>query len=406
MRRSNIFWILAVVALIALVIAFSFLSLHPRNNQPYSTENPKPDGLKALYLLYQKREIQVDLWRSPYTELPDSSNQETLFIIDPQVDAPKGEQLQSLLRWVEKGNRIVLWEPKDSEWLQTFQFELEDCLSEGLVREVVAKEGNPWLKQMTRLQWPGACIAPYKNTEPVLEDRDGHILIAKRTVGKGSIYFIPESLLITNNNIDKADHVALPLAWTQNGKVWLDQTVHPLFDVSSPEEPAPSAGQPSPNFFSMLKEDGFLILLQILLVLLGWLYARGKRFAAPRYEMVQEERNALEYVEAMAKWYTRAKVWKEALLAQQATLRREVIETLHLPVQTTDDILYQRVEQYMGSSFRQRYEHLAERIRQAQTQKRISPDVFVKWSIEMDQLRKELVKWKTYLPQNQGTSRA
>ena len=45
------------------------------------------------------------------------------------------------------------------------------------------------------------------------------------------------------------------------------------------------------------------MLLQVLLLSVLWLYMKGKRFAAPRWESVSQVRSGDEYVAAMAGLY-------------------------------------------------------------------------------------------------------
>ncbi|MBA4496383.1 DUF4350 domain-containing protein [Paenactinomyces guangxiensis] len=409
MRRGKVWLIVVGVVIVCGLIAISLSKwVSFPSKKPYSAQNPKELGVKALYLLFEKRGKKVGLWESEYEQLP-SEKQDTLIVISPS-ESPSPSDLQSLTKWIEKGNQLVLWASIDSKWVKAFQFNGVPCYTSAEPRRVRAVVDDPWLKEIKELDWPSQeCAVSSNKDKKILLDEENHTLVVKRKVGNGSIIYIPDVSLVTNLRIDKADHLALPLAFVENrpGKIWFDETIHswsakPINPPSSSpnsssqqESAEPELPEISPSFFSLLNSDGWFILLQLVIFIVFWLYAKGKRFAAPRFESVKETRDGLEYVEAMARWYHRSGIRKETLLSQHNGLREHILQTFHLPKDISEESLLQHIEQFMGNEYRQTYQNLSKIIAQVVfSKKRISHAVFVEWSVTIAQLRRELEQWK------------
>jgi hypothetical protein len=227
-------------------------------------------------------------------------------------------------------------------------------------------------------------------------------------VGKGRILYVPDVTLIENQNVDKADHLSLLLWMISDFKkaVWFDETVHSWLAGSSqpPDNPKqmdnggihePSVG----DFFSLIRVNGWFVLIQLGLFVFLWLFARGKRFAAPRREGVKEKRNALEYIEAMARWYQRLKLEKELLLHMHDSLRKEIVTTLRLPKHVPENVFFDQLEMRLGKAYRVEYERIARSLQKAiNSKQKIPPKTFMEWGSALRRLRKELNQWKVIPP--------
>ncbi|TCS93871.1 DUF4350 domain-containing protein [Hazenella coriacea] len=409
MKRSKT-WILFIPAMIVCgIIAFALSQWFTVPSKlPYSVESPKNTGVKALYLLLQKRNNQVGIWNQDYTNLPKSTN-DTLMMIHPQEKPPNQEQMQHLLNWVEKGNQIVLWDAPKNSWAKSFQFNTSSCKSLISFRETIPKIDNPWLKEIKSMKWSNDCITPSKEIKPIIVSQHDEILVASRSVGKGSIVFIPDSEMLANKKIDHDDHILLPLAFVDGGegKVWFDETIHswPPKLVASPEKKQPlsldvsSKDETDPTIFNLLQQDVWLIFIELLILLVLLLYAKGKRFAAPRFEEVKEQRNALEYIETLTKWYQRMNLRNEILYGQFERLQSQILLSFYLPEDVSPQLLHQQLEQGLGAEFCQRYKEMTLFITQLKKSKqKIAQNSFMEWSLKIDSLRRELEQWKATPP--------
>ncbi len=408
MRRDHIL-LTAMVILVCAVIAFSLSNwLSFPSKVPFSAKNPKELGVKAFYMFIEKRGRKADLWQSAYSRLP-SSGADTLMVISPQGEAPSPADLKALKDWVKKGNQLVLWSPPGSDWTKAFGFRGTECFASSNFRSVLPRQDDPWLQEVHFLEWTSQqCVFPDTEIRPLLDDRDQNTLTAEQVIGSGRIVYVPDASLVTNARIDQADHVAflLSLIEYRPGTIWFDETVHPLSSqlISPPEKPDESVQassdsempEPSmPSFFSLIGSDVWPVLFQSIFLLVLWLYAKGKRFAAPRFDRVKEMRNALEYVEAMTIWYSRSGIRKEALGIQYEELRKHILETLRLPEEVSDESLSRQIEQNFGTHFRENYNEISATVVQAvSSKKRLSEAQFVKWSAAINELRKELEQWK------------
>jgi hypothetical protein len=412
MKRGNIWLIVGGVVLLAALIAFALSQFFGASRHvPFSVESPDRLGTKALFSLYQKRGVKATTWDGNEDSLPDTGGN-TLHIIFPMNKPPSATEREKLLAWVGKGNRIVLWAPLESNWPEAFGFRSNPCPGP-IMRPVHTKSMDPWLKQMALVKWTSQqCVSPGRQDRPLLTDQNNDPLVVSRQQGSGQIIYIPDPFLITNQNLDQADDFALPLSFAEekSGTVLFDESVHPWppQPVNGPQPSAQSAGgdkEPGmPTLFELLAHDGWFVFLQLVLLIILWLYARGKRFGAPRLEKVVKKRDALEYAEAMARWYRHARIRKETLLQMYGQLRQELAHRLQLPSGASDELLLERLEQAFGTPFRRAFEEFSNKLLKAVYSKRtLSEETYVEWSRTILLWRKEIQKWRAMMSTSTGS---
>jgi hypothetical protein len=375
---------------------------------PWSSQNPEPTGVKALSEFLSERGIPAKPWENDDQNLPPGTGN-TLMMVNPQTKKPDSVQIRSLSRWMSEGNQVVLWSSPDSDWSKALQFSGQSCqVSEEYVK-VNPQFHQEWLDEVQFLNWKNSkCIAPGKGIIPVLKDDQSHVLVAFKRVGQGRIVYVPDPALISNQNIDKADHIAL-LLWMVSKPfqeaVWFDETIHPLFGKW--EQPSKQANEPPPiqddsisepsagTFLAALGMNGGFVLLQIVLFMLLWLFARGKRFASPRMELVTEKRDSLEYIHALARLYRRSNLRIEALLYMKEQLHLEIWRKLGLRGHESETDMLNQLELYMGTEFRKTYESITRLIQDAaDSDNKLTSYIFVEWSRTLWQLRKEIEQWR------------
>lgn len=375
-------------------------SMPKKNLSSFSAENSNPDGTKALYRFYQVRGYQVKLWKQNYRKLPNTSG-DLLLIIGPQTKGPNAQEMKTLYDWVRKGNKVVLWSPMESEWTKRLQFESMSCLKK-YKRQVYSNEKSKWFQRTKMVNWPtGQCVLPANDHQVVLVDEENYSLMIKKKLGKGEIYYTPETEVLINQQIDQEDHMQLSLAIADiaSGTIWFDESVHPWppphnqtgdNEFSSKKET--SVDQPS--IFAYLNLDAWLVLIQILLCVLLYLYMKGKRFAAPRREWKKEKRNSLEYVEAMANWYQRSNMRKEVYEHFRLRLEKELMETLQIPKHQFTQVGFEKMSQFLGEDYLKRYKKWATPAAIKMGSKKPSLSLFLQATLEVLRLRKELQEWK------------
>ncbi|MBA4543877.1 MULTISPECIES: DUF4350 domain-containing protein [Thermoactinomyces] len=373
---------------------------------PWSSQNPEPTGVKALSEFLSERGVPAKPLETE-NNLPSGSGN-TLMFVNPQTNKPNPERLRALLNWVSRGNQVVLWSAPDSDWSKAFRFSGQSCrFGEEYVR-VKPQFHQEWLDEVQFLSWKSAtCIAPRQGIIPVLKDDQNHLLVGYKQSGQGRIVYVPDPSIIANKNIDKADHIALLLWMVSNPfqkAVWFDETSHSLLgqgEAPSTETdelpPIQDEGIPEPSavtFLAALGINGGFVLVQIVLLTLLWLFARGKRFASPRMEQVVEKRDSMEYIDAMSRLYRRSNLRMEALLFMKEQLHLAILQKLRMRGHESEAELLHQLEVAMGSEFRRNYENIARLIQDAaDADRKLTSYIFVEWSRTLRKLRKEIEQW-------------
>jgi hypothetical protein len=421
MKRKHLLLIAAVVLVTALLAAALSQWFSIPSNMPYSAMNPDATGLKALWLLFQQRGIRTEIWKNDYESLPDSSGH-TLMIVQPQTDPPDPKMKQALIRWAEKGNQVILWSHPNSPWGKAFELEGKKCETPNLIVPASTSTDNPWFREIRLVKWPNQeCLEKNPVRIDLLENHLGDTLVAEQTVGNGRLVFVPEAEVIFNRSIDQADDFAIPLGLVDswNGTVYFDETVRSLTPIleapdsseqenelsyepdGEPMESDPSLNEPDRNSMGTdpplkLKADVWFVIFQLVLFIALWLYAKGKRFGAPRFERARKRREGTRQVEAMARWFMKLGGRKEALLRQHEKLKRDLLQILRLPANVSEEVFLQQIGTYLGQDFRKVYEETGRWITQAKSSPRnVSAKTMVRLYGNMIQLRKEILEWKT-----------
>lgn len=401
MKGSKISWFLFALLFFAIIFLLGVVLMKvspPKDQQhaPFSAENPKPEGLKALYRFYQVRGYEVKLWKKPYQQLPKTQG-DLLMIVGPQVKGPNDQEMQAIFNWIREGNRLILWAPIESEWTRRFEFEGVSCIK-SYKRRVYSIEEKKWFQKTKQINWPsGQCVLPAKDHQDVLVDDQYSTLMIKKKVGKGEIYYTPETEILMNQQIDQEDHMQLLLgiAELSSKTIWFDESIHPLpqpFNQADQQSTDESQSEPPPSVLDYLHLDGWLAVTQILLFAFLFLYQKGKRFAKPRKEWKQEKRDSLEYVEAMARWYERSKLRKEVYEEFRNRLNHELMQTFRIPKQQFSVLGLEKMERFLGQEYQRRYRKWV--LSDELGRKRRSSSFFVQGAMEILRLRKELREWK------------
>ncbi|PTM58869.1 DUF4350 domain-containing protein [Desmospora activa] len=382
-----------IVVLIALLAAGTlFLSSWlPAEEPRYSSTNAQSDGTKALYLLLQERNVPVARWRDSWEQLPHS-NGHVLFLLEPDRWIYTEKDKESLLEWVESGNTLVLLSHPLDTLASQLGFSAIDGIRDASMPMEVSDE--VWLQDMKELYFPrDRRLRNETELDQVWRDQNDSARIGRLTSGQGNIYYIPEPALWTNAYIEQGDNLALALYLTSltegEGKVWFDESLrdqrwNPSFLMDEAEEP--------PAYSDLIPTGAGWLLLQGVFLFILWLYLKGKRFAAPRWETVREVRRGEECVYAMGSLYQWANLNKEALAIQQRALFRETATLLGLSRRADAEEISERVSVLVDPALAERYRLLQQVVNRSV---KLTGKELVKWSREIQDLREEMKQWKT-----------
>ncbi|MBD1371516.1 DUF4350 domain-containing protein [Hazenella sp. IB182357] len=366
-------------------------------NLPFSSQNPDENGVKALYLFYQKRGEKVQTWEEKYSDLPKGTGS-TLYIAHPTKSLPDESEIQKLNAWMKRGNQVVLISLGHSEWTKAFQFTTQVCSDEEKVKAIATDRSQKWLADMYTLEWPHQeCVANLGDSDRIIAlNAQDEPLIVKRDVGDGRILYVPEPYFIQNEALDHVDHIAFFL-WVVtdwNRTIYFDETIHSFFgELAERDENYASDGNgedltsennaiQTPSWLSFilfLDAQVWFVIIQACILIILWFYAKGKRFSRPRYEKVKLSRDAMEYVEGLAHRY------------QKSNLRNDIVRTAFNQLnEQLNGLDSEGIREKYGSSDYDTYQKLSSKVNEiSKFTKPISQSEMLAILQTIDRLRKE-----------------
>ncbi|CAJ1002110.1 DUF4350 domain-containing protein [Brevibacillus aydinogluensis] len=301
---------LAAAVLLLSVLGWLFINPAAPSYPPYVSFSPQPTGLKAVATLLGEKRSGVKEWRQAWRFLPSGSGQ-LLIVVEPlQVTDIEREDI---LRWVESGNDLVVFEKNPTGWEEADL----SAVSAGEAGDEAKKERPIYTsipgQSGTGLVYAHKRLDDTSGMEKLLSDDLG--IIAGRTkVGAGTVtlFLVPEWL--TNEQVMNHSHFELIWPYLQGdwSVIWLDEYHH-----GYRQQPGMLAVYP-----------GWLVaaLAQLGLVLLFWLWRKGKRFG-PVYTLREwTVRRGDETLLAVASWYERRRLTLDALKIREAYLRQVMQE--------------------------------------------------------------------------------
>lgn len=378
--RSMIFLMIALLFCVALLI-----SLMPVDLPAYSSESTKQNGTKALYLLLEKQGVSVDRLTSRYS-LPTGAGH-VLNIVAPEDAHKYPYEVEELKDWAERGNTIVLWAYPGHSLLGEFGI---TGFFRGTEEEQIQVEpsAEKWLQEIEGLTFPSGHRVGTE-VEPILTDQSGDILIGKIQLGEGNLFYVPDPNFITNAYIDQQDNLAVPLYFTSLAEqgVWFDEA---LLYPATPSFLVTEDGKPT--LWGLLA-PAKLALVEALLLILFWLYYKGKRFAAPRWEGVAQIRNADEYVVAMAGMYQAAGLKSEVLEIKEQAFRRKTTDALGLSPDASYDQLVGMIRGTVGEETAMKARGVIQAL-QKEKETPLGSKKLIRLSQQMEEVREEIERWK------------
>lgn len=390
MQQRDKMWVgilILVLLLGALTVLFPFL-IPEGAMRTFSSENPGKSGVKAIRDLLAERGMRVQKWEKEWDDLPRNRGH-VLFIIEPEIRGVGKEEISSLREWAERGNTAVIWSSSGFLLYDELGFSSAPVGS-GPQTVAVAESSDRWLRHINRLVLPGnSRVRPGEGIEAVLTDLRGDILVARKRLGRGQIFYIPEPEMITNRFINQEDNLALPLFFASfaEGTLWFDESGSRLAGEGAFGE------DPAQEVKSWFRDQGIFAAAEACIALFLWLYVRGKRFAAPRWETVERFRSQDEFVQAMASLYKASRLRRDSLEILERSFLRDVSRMVGFPLGASRDRLAERISSLMGEEAERRFLLLMEKIEQRK-KRRITEKELIRLTQEMEGCRREMQKWK------------
>ncbi|PTX55069.1 uncharacterized protein DUF4350 [Melghirimyces profundicolus] len=376
-------WVLVPILLIAWLLPFGWNA----SMVPYSSLTPSDRGVSGIYRLLEERGEPVGRWEEGWDHLPETRGH-VLWIVEPSQRFFSPGEIDTLKQWVRNGNTLIVWATFGrplSDGLHLDGYEIDHRKK----KVSMDRSGSGWKNEVETLHFPRNRRL-LSSMDEVWKDDQGIPRIGKRGIGKGAIYYIPEPDLITNRGIGKEDNLALALYFASlakgDGRIWFDETVHGM------EAPSAGGAGEERTLTTLMSPLLWWLFFQGTLLFFLWLYRNGKRFGAPRWESVKEERTGNEYIRAMASLYQWAGVGQESLAIQLEGVLRETRSRLGLGSRSPLSKVLEQTERRMGWVAAQRFRKLIREIENLPDTPKGS--TLIRLSRDLQKWREELEGWR------------
>ncbi|MFI8684369.1 DUF4350 domain-containing protein [Rossellomorea sp. NPDC077527] len=366
-------WIWLLVFLGLFIGVGIFLSPEKLKEYPaYVSESPSPTGIKALYTYLEKEGETVRRWTLSPDRLTKKESGQLLIMAGP-FTIPAQEEMEEYEDFMRRGNTILLMMDNPKGMFGTKTISAGDDTEVHHLRD---GKGNTY--QSTVLS--NVRLEVEEEDKVLLEDVAGTISYSSE-VGKGKLIVSTTPAWMTNGNILKKDHLSMILLLLQNGgagdgPILIDEYLH--------------GGESQASLTTLYPQWLLLLLLQLSILTLLWLWMKGKRFGSilvPREEMV---RFSDERIKALSAWYLKGKQYKTSLHIQSDYLRLLLQERWGIPTSREWTELKGPLERRLVTFSVGEINSFVTGLNAVLKKERINKQEYVVWSKKIELFRKEV----------------
>jgi len=376
-NRKLITGIIFVLVLILLVVFQFILSRQRRGGigRP-TTYNTGKQGYKAFYLLLKKIGYNTDRFERDFEELKDDPSS-VLMIIQPYPSFTREEEIRNLIKWVRKGNRVILAADDYNGIYSALKIKLNYVNRADLTDpKGPLSENVKTIKDMDM-----ARILPKKNDfEVLLKDEKG-VICARVKQGKGEILIFTIPGIFNNSSIDSDENVILItnlLKYMGKTNVLIDESLHGYnFNKKSASFKIPRVVN--------------LILIQLSIALFVFYLVMMKRFGKPRRLKEDTLRTSTEYIHSFAGLFMKAHTNDFALSNAVRSFKRKIARTYPISPDAPDEKFLESLE-YIPEEDKGVIEAILEKCQKASRKKELSDAELVKLCNELDKIAGKLSK--------------
>ncbi|WP_449540275.1 DUF4350 domain-containing protein [Ferdinandcohnia sp. Marseille-Q9671] len=367
------------ITLIGLIAVFLFLTYfidtyNPKEYPHYVSESPSPTGVKALYT-YLNDEAEAKRWIHSPERLSNSDENQILLMVEPFF-TPEQEEMNAYLDFIEAGNTIVLFKsnPKGMFTINTLPADVEPFDNEAIsIRNHNGHEYKAKLEATNR-------IIPNDSDTVLLEDEAG-VIATSRTIGSGELITSLSPEWLMNQNLLDYEHIPLLMSLLDIGPAtsyYFDEYIH------SPKN-ASTLTTLYPNWF-------LLLLLQGAILVVLWLWYKGKRFGPVRIPREETVRFSDEGIRAVSAWYLRGRYYHDSLHIQAEYVKQLLQEKWGIPYHKEWTDLSLTLQQRWTDKKPKEIQHYLRALSNMLKNEKVSEQEYLLWSRNLDELRKEVEK--------------
>lgn len=284
-KKALVYVLIAALLLTAGLFVYSgkFTTQYP----DYSSYNTRPKGVKALYLLTQKMGYHVEQYKKTAKYLPDSA---VLIAVKPDINSFNDTQeRKSLQNWITRGNTLMI---------------IDDFSNLGKYN-------------LNRFR-----VTDAMNYEDVAN---------VYSIGKGTLIFMNNPDSYTNNGLKEIEPGVVfinMLDTAKSKRVLFDEYYHGMIENNL-------------TLWDLLGQTGRLIVIQLLLGLLLFMFIKARRFGKPVIVFETIKRKENENLYALSNLYMRAGANSSVLEAYLSDFKKELSRFLGFnAVQEDKDLIY------------------------------------------------------------------
>jgi hypothetical protein len=261
-----------------------------------SVYNRKRSGTSGLAEIAVKAGLKSEAWLLPYRQLSDTKG--TLFIFEPSTSLQEFE-IDQLLRWVAKGNRLIYFDQFGYEASRLILQKEGIAIADGLKLVDCSIEPDPAnsLCQHVKTLFVSA-ETRLSGGETILSDQSGNLIVKKKH-GNGEVFLGCCPSIGSNGRLaDKRQwgnfQFLINLARQDRGKILFDERCHGYTK--------------SQNVFVFLAQKASgLVFAQLGLILLLAIFGASNKFGPEIVLKSERNLSALDFITGLSNLYRRAK---------------------------------------------------------------------------------------------------
>ncbi|MDQ0201423.1 DUF4350 domain-containing protein [Neobacillus ginsengisoli] len=372
-QSNRLTWIwLTVLLLLFVLINYYIFSQKPKDYPIFVSDSPSPTGVKAIYT-YLTKEMEGKRWADSPGLLPKNTDKQLLVMVEPSL-IPDQKELEDYKSFMKAGNTILIFKSNPKGMFDLKTKPVKDDASPNRTMKVYDQNHAVYKAEISS----AIRLSTQTKNEILLYDDAGPIAL-KQSFGKGQLIVSIAPEWMTNGKLLTDDHLPLILKLFKDSHtktVLFDEYIH--------------SGRNASTIFTVYPRWFLLLVLQGILLMILWLWHKGKRFGpvfVPREESV---RFSDEGIQALTAWYLRGSRYHDSLLIQA--------EYVKLLLQEKWGIPYNRDWQELSGMFERKWlqlpvseiRPLLNGLTNVMKKEKLSKQEYLLWSRKLERLRKEV----------------
>lgn len=374
MRKTKV-WI-PLIGLIGFLLFLTYFieSYNPKAYPHYVSDSPSPTGVKAIYT-YLKDENSVKRWSHSPNLLTKQDENQILIMVEPYF-TPEQEEVDGYLNFIKAGNKMILFKenPRGMFDIKTLPADIDPFLDEAItIRDKNGIEFDAFFQATTR-------IIPSEKEKVLFEDEAG-VIATSQKIGDGELIttITPEWML--NGNLSDYDHIPLVLSLIEDREAsiyYFDEYVHGPKNAS--------------NLTTLYPKWFLVLLLQGGLIVLLWLWYRGKRFGQVIVPREDNVRFSDEGIRALSAWFIRGRYYHESLNIQADYVKQLIQEKWGIPSHRDWTDLSTKLSLRWSGKKENEVKQYLQNLTKILENKKLTKQDYLIWSKNLDELRNEVEK--------------